>query len=162
MTVYEELIEMKVPAKPEYVGVVRLTVSGVANRVGYTYDEIEDIKVAIAEACTNVVDHAYDNDGLISLRFRVHDQFVEFKIADDGRNVDVEELKKYRGPIKPDEPIQKLNEGGLGLFLIETLMDDVEINKDQGVAIVMKKYFQKDGVAHGTNGIETETINKHR
>lgn len=162
MTDYEELIEMKVPAKPEYVGVVRLTASGVANRVGYTYDEIEDIKVAIAEACTNVVEHAYDDEGLISLRFRVHDQFVEFKIADDGKKVDVEELKKYRGPIKPDEPIQNLNEGGLGLFLIETLMDNVEIKKDKGVTIIMTKYFQKDGVAHGTNGIETEAINKHR
>ncbi|QDI92476.1 anti-sigma B factor RsbW [Salicibibacter halophilus] len=162
MTLYEETIEMKVPAKPEYVGIIRLTASGVANRVGYAYDEIEDIKVALAEACTNVVDHAYENEGLISLRFHVHDEFVEFKISDDGRNVDVEELKRYRGPIKPDEPIQKLNEGGLGLFLIETLMDDVQIKRDKGVAIVMKKYFQKDGVAHGTNGIETETINKNR
>ncbi|MCG4775201.1 ATP-binding protein, partial [Lawsonibacter sp. DFI.5.51] len=52
---------MTFPAKPEYVGVVRLVVSGIANRMGYTYDEIEDIKIAVSEACGNAVQHAYDD-----------------------------------------------------------------------------------------------------
>ncbi|SDJ04898.1 anti-sigma B factor RsbW [Natribacillus halophilus] len=162
MTAHQDLIEMKVPAKPEYVGIVRLTVSGVANRVGYTYDEIEDIKVAIAEACTNVVDHAYHDEGLISLEVSVREQFVEFRITDYGRDANAGELKKYRGPIQPDEPIQELTEGGLGLFLIESLMDDVEIKQNKGVAIVMKKFFLKDGVTHGTDGFETKTTNENR
>jgi len=41
-----DYIEIKVPAKPDYIGVIRLTLSGIANRIGYTYEEIEDIKIA--------------------------------------------------------------------------------------------------------------------
>lgn len=40
-----DLIEMKIPAKPEYVGIIRLTLSGVASRMGYAYEEIEDLKL---------------------------------------------------------------------------------------------------------------------
>ena len=40
-----DLIEMKIPAKPEYVGIIRLTLSGVASRMGYVYEEIEDLKL---------------------------------------------------------------------------------------------------------------------
>lgn len=54
-----DLIEMKIPAKPEYVGIIRLTLSGVASRMGYVYEEIEDLKIAVSEACTNAVQHAY-------------------------------------------------------------------------------------------------------
>lgn len=57
-----DYIEMKVPAQPEYVGIIRLTLSGVASRMGYTYDEIEDLKIAVSEACTNAVQHAYKED----------------------------------------------------------------------------------------------------
>ena len=53
-----DVIELKIPAKADYVGVVRLLVSGLANRMGFAYDDIEDVKVAVAEACTNVVTHA--------------------------------------------------------------------------------------------------------
>jgi len=50
-----DYIEMKIPAKPDYVGVIRLTLSGIASRMGFTYEEIEDIKIAISEATTNAV-----------------------------------------------------------------------------------------------------------
>ena len=54
-----DYIEMKIPAKPEYVGVIRLTLSGIASRMGFTYDLIEDLKIAASEAITNAVQHAY-------------------------------------------------------------------------------------------------------
>ena len=50
---------MKIPAKAEYVAIIRLTMAGVANRMGFAYDDIEDMKIAISEACTNIVQHAY-------------------------------------------------------------------------------------------------------
>ena len=45
-----DYIEIRVPAKPQYVSVIRLTISGLAVRVGFTYDEIEDLKIATSEA----------------------------------------------------------------------------------------------------------------
>lgn len=54
-----DYIEVKIPAKPEFVGVIRLTLSGIASRMGFAYEEIEDLKIATSEACTNAVQHAY-------------------------------------------------------------------------------------------------------
>ncbi|MBU9723806.1 MULTISPECIES: anti-sigma B factor RsbW [Bacillaceae] len=154
-----DFIEMKMPAKPEYVGVVRLTVSGVANRLGYTYDDIEDIKIAVAEACTNVVNHAYEDgekDAFMRVTCGVYDNRLELMVADKGGDTDVDAFKNGKGPIKKDQPIEELKEGGLGLFLIETLMDKVEISGDSGVVIVMTKFLQRDGVGHNDSGISTE------
>ncbi|WP_096201988.1 anti-sigma B factor RsbW [Bacillus sp. FJAT-45350] len=141
-----DYIEMKVPAKPEYVGVVRLTVSGIANRLGYTYDDIEDIKIAVAEACTNVVDHAYELEGSISLSFKAYPDRLEMMIADNGMSFDSNDIKKKLGPLDSSKPIGELKEGGLGLFLINTLMDKVEIDDESGVVLVMTKFLQRDGV----------------
>ena len=47
-----DYIEIRVPAKPQYVSVIRLMVSGLGVRVGFSYDEIEDLKIATSEAVT--------------------------------------------------------------------------------------------------------------
>ncbi|HET7615539.1 MAG TPA: anti-sigma B factor RsbW [Bacillales bacterium] len=146
-----DFTEMTVPAKPEYVGVVRLTASGVANRVGFTYDEIEDIKVAVSEACTNAVDHAYknQNEGKVTIGFGVYEDRLEIMVVDRGRSFDFETVRDNVGPFEGEVFVEQLNEGGLGLFLIETLMDKVEISGESGVIVLMTKYIQKDGVKSG-------------
>ncbi|HZH58930.1 MAG TPA: ATP-binding protein, partial [Metabacillus sp.] len=70
-----DYIEMKVPAKPEYVGIIRLTLSGIASRMGYSYDDIEDLKIATSEACTNAVQHAYkkSEEGEVVVGFGIYD-----------------------------------------------------------------------------------------
>ena len=149
-----DFIEMKVPAKPEYVGVVRLTVSGIANRLGYTYDDIEDIKIAVAEACTNVVNHAYeDSDGQMTIGCGVYQDRLEIMVADRGQSFSIENLKDNLGPISSDKPISQLKEGGLGLFLIDTLMDKVEISNDTGVIIIMTKFLQRGEVEQNVGRI---------
>ena len=50
---------MKLPASAEYVSLIRLTLSGVFTRAGASYDDIEDSKIAVSEAVTNAVKHAY-------------------------------------------------------------------------------------------------------
>ena len=57
-----DYIEIRVPAKSQYVSVIRLTISGLATRIGFSYDEIEDLKIAADEAVTNVVHHAYNEN----------------------------------------------------------------------------------------------------
>lgn len=142
-----DFLEMKVPAKPEYVGVIRLTVSGIANRLGYNYDDIEDIKIAVAEACTNVVNHAYqENVGQMTIGCGVYDDRLEIMVADQGRSFSLEDIKEDFGPINIHKPISDLKEGGLGLFLIDTLMDKVEISNSTGVIIIMTKFLQRGEV----------------
>ncbi|WP_349409234.1 anti-sigma B factor RsbW [Pseudalkalibacillus sp. SCS-8] len=141
-----DLIEMVIPAKPDYVGVARLTVSGIASRMGYTFDEIEDIKIAVSEAITNAVNHAYGEDeGEIRLSYGMYDDKLEITVMDKGKSFDVEEIKHTTGPVN-GKPVEQINEGGLGLFLIETLMDKVDISDDAGVVVMMTKYLNRDGV----------------
>lgn len=138
-----DFIEMKVPAKPEYVGVIRLSVSGVANRMGFNYEEIEDLKVAVAEAVTNVVEHAYNDDesGEVTIGLGVYDERLEIMVADRGGSFDLKEVKNKIGPYQSNDSVETLREGGLGLFLINALMDKVEINNEYGVIVVMTKYL---------------------
>lgn len=145
-----DFVEMKVPAKPEYVGVIRLSLSGIANRMGFTYEVIEDLKVAISEAVTNVVSHAYkDHEGEVSLGFGIYDDRLEVMVSDRGQSFSIEEVRENIGPFnerEQDAPIAELREGGFGLLLINALMDKVEINNEYGVIVLMTKYLDKVGV----------------
>lgn len=143
-----DYIEMIVPSKPEYLGVVRLTVSGIANRMGYTYEEIEDIKIAVTEACTNVVFHAYEevDEGKTKLNFVVYEDRLEIFVIDQGKSFDKKAVHEKVGPVDSNVAVEKLNEGGLGLFLIESLMDKVEITSNSGVVVAMTKLLNRDGV----------------
>lgn len=151
-----DFIEMKVPAKAEYVGVVRLSISGIANRMGFTYEEIEDLKVSISEALTNAVNHAYeDGDGDVTIGFGVYDDRLEVMVADHGGSFDLKEIKGGIGPYKHTESVETLREGGFGLFLINALMDKVEINNNHGVIVLMTKYLQEAGVDYDGNQISS-------
>ncbi|MDR7074888.1 anti-sigma B factor RsbW [Fictibacillus barbaricus] len=147
MRTASDYIEMNVPAKPEYVGVVRLTISGLANRMGFSFDEIEDIKIAVSEACTNVVNHAYKDveKGQVRIACNIYEDCLEITVVDQGNSFDVESISENLGPVD-GKSVDQLNEGGLGLFLIDTLMDKVEIKSEAGVMVTMTKYLHRDEV----------------
>ncbi|NEU32599.1 anti-sigma B factor RsbW [bacterium LRH843] len=146
-------IQIRIPAKPEYVGVVRLTVSGIANRHGFAYDDIEDMKIAVGEACTNIVNHAYQNGGMMNASFDLFNDRIEIVITDRGQSFDVESIRKDLAPVEAKKPIKNLKEGGLGLFLINSLMDKVEICDEFGVVLMMTKFLQRDEVKHCVGGL---------
>lgn len=152
-----DFIEMRVPAKAEYVGVVRLSLSGIANRMGFSYEDIEDLKVSVSEAITNAVDHAYDDkdDGEITVGFGVYGDRLETMVADHGGSFNLKDIKGGIGPYKESEPIENLREGGFGLFLINALMDKVEINNKYGVIVLMTKYLYETEVGSSDNQIST-------
>lgn len=142
-----DFIEMKIPAKPDYVGVIRLSLSGIANRMGFSYETIEDLKVAISEAVTNVVTHAYEDDaGEVSLGFGIYSDRLEVMVADRGQSFALKDIRNKIGPVDEQEqgmPIEELREGGFGLLLINALMDKVEINNEYGVIVLMTKYLDE-------------------
>ncbi|GAA0864893.1 anti-sigma B factor RsbW [Paraclostridium tenue] len=128
-----ETIKMEVTANPEYVSIIRLTVSGLANKVGFSLDDIEDIKVAVSEACTNAIKHSLDDKFLV--QFTILDNGLAIEVQDKGKGYDVDSLQE------PD--LANPKEGGLGLFIIKTLMDEVNTvsNTDEGTTIKMTKYL---------------------
>lgn len=151
-----DYIELRVPAKPQYVSVVRLAVSGLAIRIGFTYDEIEDLKIATGEAVTNVVHHAYDGEeGDIVIGCALFEDKIEIMVADYGNSFNFEEIKSKIGPYKEDENVTMLREGGLGLYLMDTLMDEVKLNNEGGVTVFMTKYVTREQVVENVERITT-------
>lgn len=148
MSVNYDYVEMKFPASAEYVGLIRLTLSGVFSRAGASYDMIEDSKIAVSEAVTNAVKHAYKDGekGDIVIGFAIYPEKIEIVVSDKGKSFNYEEVKGNLGPYDKDENVDFLREGGLGLFLIEALMDEVFVKKDSGVTISMTKYMDESQV----------------
>ena len=132
---------LTIPALPEYVGVVRLAVSGVAARMNFSVDVIEDIKVSVSEACTNVIQHAYSKEStsnnVIEVKMSVNDKDLNITVQDFGQGFDLSTLGTTEQKHKSK---QKLGLG-LGLTFIESLMDDTHFQSKigEGTTIQMKK-----------------------
>lgn len=152
-----DYVEMKIPAKPEYVGVVRLTISGIASRMGFSFDDIEDLKIAVSEACTNAVQHAYGDgeEGDIVIGCGVYKDRLELMVADHGHSCNFDEVRQGLGPYHKDQPVEFMREGGLGIYLIETLMDKVEIRQHLGVMVFMTKFVQREQVDSDEQNLST-------
>lgn len=156
-----DLVNVVIPAKPDYVGIARLVVSGVANRMGFSYDDIEDVKLAVAEACTNSVDHAYmDNEGEIEISCSIFSDRLQIDVIDHGHSFDMKDIEERTGPLSVEPTMNTIRERGLGIYLMKTLMDQVEIKGDNGVIVTMTKYIQKDEVESHVDSSKSYSSNK--
>ncbi len=134
---FKDQIVLVLPNKPEYVSVARLAVSGIAGRMGFDVEAVEDIKLALAEACTNAIKHGCcEQYKEYRIEFGIGEKCLTISIADKGCGVDKKEISQ------PD--LQNPREGGLGLFIINTLMDQVEFERsqDSGFILTMKKCME--------------------
>ncbi|PAB58425.1 ATP-binding protein [Anaeromicrobium sediminis] len=138
-----DVFTISVPSKAEYVNVVRLTTSAVASRMGFNIEEIEDIKVAVAEACTNAIKYgkySCNEKDLenFNIKYCVEYDKMIVEIQDNGKGFCTEDIEE------PDLTSPK--EGGLGIFIIRSLMDEVDIISapEKGTIIKMIKYLGDD------------------
>ena len=131
-----ETIKMEIASNPQYVSVVRLMTSGIANKIGFCLEDIEDIKVAVSEACTNAIKHSLDNR--FSVEYTIFESGLTIQITDSGKGYDVDAVSKPN--------LEEPKESGLGLFIIQSLMDEVDIKSDidHGTIIKMTKYLGVD------------------
>ena len=132
----DETIKMEITANPAYVSIIRLTTSGIANKVGFCMDDIEDLKVAVSEACTNAIKHS--SDDRFTIIYTMIENGLTIEIIDNGNGYDTSSINE------PD--IENLKESGMGLFIIEALMDEVSIESQEGkgTSIKMTKYLGVD------------------
>lgn len=133
-TTSEETVELIIPARAEWVAVARLAVAAVASRLHFSVDEIEDIKLAIAEACTNCIAHSSDTDR-IAITSAVHEDEVRVSVRDRSVGHKLEAVEKEPGFADGRRTEE------LGVFLIRALMDEVTYRVDarEGTELVMIK-----------------------
>jgi serine/threonine-protein kinase RsbW len=119
-------IRLTIPAKPEYITLGRLALTGIARlRAEPLAPEVlGDLKLALTEACTNSVRHAYaDGEGLVEIVYELHPDRLVVEVSDRGEG--------FTPPLAQGEAddADELSEGGLGIAIIEALADELEIGE---------------------------------
>ena len=121
-------IRLTIPAKPEYITLGRLALTGIARLRAEPLPQevLGDLKLALTEACTNSVRHAYNGgEGSVEILYELYADRLVVEVADEGEG--------FEPPSEPRAALQDedLSEGGLGIAIIQALADEFEIR--QGV-----------------------------
>jgi serine/threonine-protein kinase RsbW len=119
-------IYLRIPAKAEYITLCRLALTGLAQLREIGEDTMADLKLALTEAVSNSVRHAYgdDGDGHVDITYELRPDSLGIEVVDDGNGFDPDEAPSFDG--------RELSEGGLGIAIIRTIADEFEINSKPG------------------------------
>lgn len=137
-----ELINIELPAKTEYLAIARSVTSLVCKRMGFSAQKEDDIEIAVAEAYINVVRHAYSRNhrqiNRTSIRYLLYQEKLAIVVKDFGKGFDPCFVQLYVRRNDAERPERV----GLGIFLIKTLMDEVEYDSSPatGTQTRMTKY----------------------
>ncbi|MBC5805283.1 MAG: ATP-binding protein [Candidatus Eremiobacter antarcticus] len=128
------IVELRIPSRAEWVGVARLAVAAIASRLQFPIEDIEDLKLAVAEACTNCIQHASQSEA-VRIRFQIDSDKVVVTVQDTGLG--------FSGAEVAPKQLGEAKESGLGVFLIRSLMDNVEyeLNPESGTKLTMTKHL---------------------
>lgn len=120
-------VQVRLPSELGFEKVAMSTAASMAALMGFTEDRIEDLKTAVAEACINAIEHGNQlNDSLtVGVVLSTTDDKLEVRVIDDGSGV-------TGSPHRPD--IDRKVHGdedprGMGMFLIQSLVDEAEWHK---------------------------------
>ncbi len=126
---------LRLPCRSENVGLTRIAVASLATQLPFGMGEVEEIKVAVSEAVSNAVLHAYDDDGEVEIRAEVHPGQLIVIVTDWGRGIgDVDQACQAGFSTLPDRM-------GLGFAFMQSFMDSLDIESGtSGTVITMKKH----------------------
>ena len=152
-------VVLTIPMRAEYVSIARLTAAGVANRLGFDIETIEDIKVSLSEVCNRIISTqckspGYDkaeckivfnsNSDSLGMDFYVNNiESVDIFSSDEFpseiigiADMDLTEKKENAG-----QPADYCYENQLQLSLIHLLMDEFVVNPNESCLVSMKKFL---------------------
>ena len=119
---HAETVELRMDARPENLVLARLALGGVAARTPLDDAVVADLKLAVTEACTNAIEHAYAGDpgvNEIVVRFALDDDELAVEVQDWGAGFDTE--------VEPPRDEELRDHAGVGLMLIRSLSDELTI-----------------------------------
>ena len=119
-------VRLRVPARAEYIALARLALSGLGDIVLLSDELLADLKLALTEAVSNSVRHAYAGGaGFVSIAYELTGEALAVEVVDDGMGFDPDRPPPLEG--------EELTEGGLGIAIIRTIADEFELNSQPGV-----------------------------
>ena len=136
---------LTMPARPEGVGVVRQALAGMADALDFDPAVLADMKMAVSEACTNVVVHAYeDSDGMLEVDMLADDAGLTIRVRDHGSGIHPNPQRTRDVPAL-----------GLGLPLIAALSDAYELHgsSGQGTEVRMTFWYERESDPAAANPV---------
>jgi serine/threonine-protein kinase RsbW len=132
-----QTVRLTIPAKAEYISLVRLALSGLSRLHPLSEEALGDVKLAVTEACTNSVRHGYsEGEGTVEIVYELQPDRLVVEVADDGPGFDP----------SGDRPTEEnLAEGGLGIAIIRAVSDEFEAGdreKGQGSRLRFVKLLE--------------------
>ena len=126
-------VVLEIPSRSPYVGVVRLAVSALARTSGFTEEQVEDLKIAVSEACANavIVNEEAGTDDSVSVSY-----------SDDGGRVVIEVGDRGQAEhATPDDAADSLGISSrlvMSMALVESLVDECEFSPREGGGTVTR------------------------
>jgi serine/threonine-protein kinase RsbW len=119
-------VHLRIPAKAEYITLCRLALTGLAQLRDIGEDTMADLKLALTEAVSNSVRHAYGDNGggHVDITYELWPDRLGIEVVDDGDGFDPAEAPSCEG--------EELSEGGLGIAIIRKIADELEIDSKPG------------------------------
>lgn len=120
-------VTLRIPAKPEYITLCRLALTGLSQLRAIGDDTMADLKLALTEAVSNSVRHAYgpNGEGHVDVRYELAPDRLGIEVVDDGEGFDPDEAPSFHDD-------GELSEGGLGIAIIRSVADEFEIQSAPG------------------------------
>jgi serine/threonine-protein kinase RsbW len=126
MSVEGRSVRLTIPARPEYITLGRLALTALAGVRPVSDETLHDLKLALTEACTNSVRHAYDEggEGTVDILYELQPDRLAVEVGDAGAGFEPRDSNGVNG--------EDLSEGGLGIEIIRAVTDEVEIEAREG------------------------------
>ncbi|MBN2385005.1 ATP-binding protein [bacterium] len=137
---------LSVPSRTSNLEILRQIILGIAANVAFSAQAVEDIGLAVDEACTNIINHSYgeEQEGMIDVTIDLAIDKLIITIIDTGERGQYFDPSKLE-PFEKQRYLEQLERGGLGLYIIKTIMDEVEYNIQPGAynRLKMIKYIEQ-------------------
>lgn len=138
-------VTLTIPCSPEYVGTARLAILGIASRMGFSYDQIEDIRLAVGEACANAIERsnqnrAIDSGASITIRCLIEASKLTIEVEDSGP------FGEGLDTSRPAGTVVDMTGQELGALLMEILVDQVSVESVGGGTRVRLVKFTGDEI----------------
>src|ERR1700730_5738634 len=135
-------VSMSIPVAPEMEIVATAQAAALGEYLGLSRDKIDEVKLALVEACINAFEHAHCRDEQLHLTFRLGREpkgreWLEVEVLDKGKGFDETRVEEP----SLEKTFASHRKRGWGLQIIKSLMDEVNISSGEwGTRILMRNY----------------------
>ena len=135
-------VKLSLPMEPDFELVATETASVVAQLVGLSEDAIDELRMAVIEACINAFEHSKSNDGKVDVTIEDREDRIVIVIEDRGEGFD------YDPKAVAPRTVAGGRKRGFGLRIIQEMMDDVKVEtSESGTRIIMVKLVPGKGAS---------------